>query len=62
MRTSGSSLVKAEDTIRARAEIIGKKERDDRSGIVTYPLTVLNQRDEVVLTAEYSALILKSPS
>lgn len=54
------SPVKTGDTIRARSEVVGKKEKDERSGIVTYRLTVFNQRDEVVLTAEYSALILKS--
>ncbi len=54
--------VRVGDTIRARAEVADKKERDEKSGVVIYRLTVLNQRDEVVLTAEYSALILRSPS
>ena len=54
--------VKIGDTIKAKAEVIDKKEKDERSGVVTYRLTVTNQRNEVVLTAEYSALILKSPS
>ncbi len=54
--------VRIGDTIRARAEVIDKKEKDGRSGIVTYRLAVLNQRNEVVLEAEYSALIMKSPS
>ncbi len=54
--------VRVGDTIRAKAEVVDKKERDEKSGIVTYRLTVLNQRDEAVLAAEYSALIMKSPS
>ncbi len=54
--------VKIGDTIKARAEVVDKKEKDEKSGIVTYRLTVTNQRGEVVLTAEYSALILKAPS
>ncbi len=54
--------VRIGDTIRARAEVIDKKEKDGRSGIVTYRLAVLNQRNEVVLEVEYSALIMKSPS
>ena len=54
--------VRVGDTIRAKAEVVDKKERDEKSGIVTYHLTVLNQRDEAVLAAEYSALIMKSPS
>jgi acyl dehydratase len=56
------SAVKIGDTIKARAEVVDKKEKDKRSGVVTYRLTVTNQRDDVVLTAEYSALIQKSPS
>jgi acyl dehydratase len=55
------SAVKIGDTIKARAEVVDKKEKDKRSGVVTYRLTVTNQRDDVVLTAEYSALIQKSP-
>ncbi len=54
------SPVRVGDTIRARAEVADKREKDEKSGIVTYRLTVFNQMGEVVLTAEYSALILKS--
>jgi acyl dehydratase len=50
------------DTIKARAEAVGKEDFNEKSGVVTYSLEVKNQREEVVLTALYSALILKAPS
>lgn len=50
------------DTIRARSEVVEKKEVDDSSGVVTYKLEVKNQRNEVVLTSFYSALIRKAPA
>ncbi len=50
------------DTVKAVAKVADKKDKDENSGIVTYQLEVRNQRDEVVLTAEYSALIRKAPS
>ena len=52
--------VKIRDTVKAKAEVIAKKEKDNRSGVVTYHLTVTNQRSETVLTADYDALIRKS--
>ena len=48
------------DTIKAVAEVVDKKEKSE-SGVVTYELKVKNQRDEVVLTANYSALIRRAP-
>ena len=48
------------DTIKAVARVIDKKEKGE-AGVVTYELKVKNQRDEVVLTANYSALIRKAP-
>ena len=52
--------VRIGDTIKAEAEVVDKKDKDINSGIVTYHLIVTNQKDEIVLTAEYEALIRKS--
>ncbi|MBE8539940.1 MaoC/PaaZ C-terminal domain-containing protein [Geoglobus acetivorans] len=49
------------DTIRARAEVVEKRDAGEKSGVVTYRLEVINQKNEVVLIARYSALIRKSP-
>jgi acyl dehydratase len=54
--------VKIGDTIKASSEVVAKEEKDGNSGVVTYRLTVKNQREEVVLMADYSVLIQKSPS
>ncbi|MCE4607514.1 MAG: MaoC family dehydratase N-terminal domain-containing protein [Caldisphaeraceae archaeon] len=50
------------DTIRAVAEVVNKKDFNERSGVVTFRLEVKNQKNEVVLRSLYSALIQKSPS
>ncbi len=50
------------DTIRAEAEVVDKRDFDEKSGIVTFRLEVKNQRNETVLTGFYSALIRKAPS
>ncbi|AIY90285.1 Aldehyde dehydrogenase [Geoglobus acetivorans] len=50
------------DTIRARAEVVEKRDAGEKSGIVTYRLEVVNQKNEVVLVARYSALVRKSPA
>ncbi len=52
--------VRIGDTIKAKAEVVDKKDKDANSGVVTYHLTVTNQRNEIVLTADYEALIRKS--
>ena len=52
--------VKIGDTVKAKAEVVDKKEKDNNSGVVTYHLTVTNQRNETVLTADYDALIRRS--
>ena len=52
--------VKIRDTVKAKAEVVGKKEKNVNSGIVTYHLTVTNQRNESVLTADYDVLIRKT--
>ncbi|MBO8183072.1 MAG: MaoC family dehydratase N-terminal domain-containing protein [Archaeoglobus sp.] len=49
------------DTVKAVAKVVDKKEKGRDLGIVTYQLEVRNQKDEVVLTAEYSALIRRAP-
>ncbi|MEM2726724.1 MAG: MaoC/PaaZ C-terminal domain-containing protein [Archaeoglobaceae archaeon] len=50
------------DTIRAKAEVVNKEDFNKFSGVVTYRLDVKNQKDEIVLTGLYSALILKTPA
>ena len=50
------------DTLRATSEVIGLKESQSRpnAGIVTFLHELINQRDEVVVRCERSALIRKS--
>ena len=50
------------DTVRATSEVIGLKESQSRpnAGIVTFLHELINQRDEVVVRCERSALIRKS--
>ena len=50
------------DTVRATSEVIGLKESKSRpnAGIVTFLHELINQRDEVVVRCERSALIRKS--
>lgn len=50
------------DTISATAEVVDKQDFNETSGVVTYRLEVKNQNGKIVLTALYSALILKTPS
>lgn len=49
------------DTIHAETEIIRLKERGDAHGIVTNLLTIINQREETVLSCEFSLLIRRTP-
>jgi acyl dehydratase len=49
------------DTVKAISKVKEKVDRDEKSGVVTYQLEVKNQRDETVLTADYSVLIRKTP-
>ncbi len=49
------------DTVKAISKVKEKVDRDENSGVVTYQLEVKNQRDETVLTADYSVLIRKTP-
>jgi acyl dehydratase len=60
MRQRFIKAVKFGDTIRSVFKIINKKEtkKPDR-GIVTAALTVLNQRDEVVLEAEVVMMLYR---
>jgi acyl dehydratase len=47
------------DTLHARREIIRLKDRDDTAGVVTALLEGINQRDEKVMSCEFSLLIRK---
>lgn len=47
------------DTIRAEVEVIGKEERNDQSGIITYRQTAKNQKDEDVAVGNMKALLAR---
>jgi len=44
------------DTVYVQVEIIGKREKDDKLGVVTRRIDVQNQRGELVQTSEQSML------
>ena len=45
------------DTIRVEAEVVERFERDEKSGILTYDVRILNQRDEKVIVFLSKALV-----
>jgi acyl dehydratase len=45
------------DTLWARSEIIALRDKGDRHGVVTVKLEGVNQRDEVVMTCDFSLLV-----
>jgi acyl dehydratase len=45
------------DTIHSESEIIDLRQKDDKYGIATATLQVVNQRREVVLSCEFSCLL-----
>lgn len=45
------------DTLYARTEIIGLRPRREAHGVATLRLDTLNQRDEIVMTCEFSLLV-----
>ncbi len=47
------------DTIYLECEVIKKRDKDERFGIVTWQMNVTNQRGELVQKAEYSLLTHK---
>ncbi|RMI28821.1 MaoC family dehydratase [Nocardia stercoris] len=47
------------DTIYATAEVIGKKDKDDEYGVVTFLMKALNQDGYVVQKSEWSLLMLR---
>ncbi|MBF6245711.1 MULTISPECIES: MaoC/PaaZ C-terminal domain-containing protein [Nocardia] len=47
------------DTIYATAEVIGKKDKDDKYGVVTFLMKALNQDGYVVQKSEWSLLMLR---
>ena len=49
------------DTIHAETDIIRLKDRGDTHGVVTNLLTIHNQREETVLSCEFSLLIRRTP-
>jgi acyl dehydratase len=51
--------VKIGDTIYVSAEVIGKKEKDDKYGVGSFLIKAFNQRGEVVQRSEWSLLMMK---
>ncbi|SIT41730.1 MaoC-like dehydratase [Paraburkholderia piptadeniae] len=51
--------VKIGDTVYASAEVIAKKEKDDKFGVGTMLIQAYNQRGEVVQRSEWSLLMLR---
>jgi len=47
------------DTIYVVAEVIGKKEKDDKYGVIKFLVQVLNQNGDVVQQGEWSLLMLR---
>ncbi|TEA71912.1 MaoC/PaaZ C-terminal domain-containing protein [Allopusillimonas ginsengisoli] len=47
------------DTIYAVAEVIGKKDKDDKYGVTRFLIKVLNQDGEIVQQGEWSLLMLR---
>ncbi|AHH17497.1 acyl dehydratase [Nocardia nova SH22a] len=47
------------DTVYATAEVIGKKNKDDKFGVVTFLMKALNQDGYVVQKSEWSLLMLR---
>jgi acyl dehydratase len=45
------------DTLHARSEIIALRDKGDGHGVVTLKLEGVNQRDEIVLSCEFSLLV-----
>jgi acyl dehydratase len=51
--------VKIGDTIYAGAEVIRKKEKDEKYGVGSFQVSAYNQRGEVVQRSEWSLLMLR---
>ncbi|ABB06535.1 MULTISPECIES: MaoC/PaaZ C-terminal domain-containing protein [Burkholderia] len=51
--------VKIGDTVYASAEVIAKKEKDDKFGVGTMLIQAYNQRGEVLQRSEWSLLMLR---
>lgn len=47
------------DTIYVTAEVVGKKDKDDKFGVVTFLMKALNQHGDVVQRSEWSLLMLR---
>jgi 3-hydroxybutyryl-CoA dehydratase len=49
------------DTLRVETEVLAIREREDRTGVVTYRFVVLNDKDEELCVAELLALVAARP-
>ncbi|GEM29571.1 MaoC family dehydratase [Nocardia neocaledoniensis NBRC 108232] len=47
------------DTIYVTAEVIAKKDKDEKFGVITFLMKALNQRGDVVQRSEWSLLMLR---
>ena len=45
------------DTLRAESEVIGRRDKGENHGIATVLLHAINQREEIVLSCEFSLLV-----
>jgi acyl dehydratase len=45
------------DTIHSQSEIIGLRPKDDECGVATAKLEAINQRNEVVMSCDFSVLL-----
>lgn len=45
------------DTIHAEGEIVNLREKDDKYGVATAKLEIVNQRNEVALSCDFSVLV-----
>ncbi|MCO5397829.1 MaoC/PaaZ C-terminal domain-containing protein [Ralstonia soli] len=48
-----------DDTVYARATVIGKKVKDDKYGVIKFLIQVLNQDGDIVQQGEWSLLMLR---
>ncbi|TDP98135.1 MaoC/PaaZ C-terminal domain-containing protein [Labedaea rhizosphaerae] len=49
------------DTLRVETEVLDIRERDDRTGVVTYRFVVCNDKDEQLCVADLLALVAARP-
>lgn len=48
------------DTLRAESEVVGRRDKGDGHGVATVLLHAINQREEIVLSCEFSLLVRRT--